>query len=106
MILKINYWEICATLDLSPVAISQNKDLVENLTNTTPRYFLEIMGHPEPIKIVTIKKCPNLLRIYGVLNCIYRLGCISKKNLKTYLFRNGFSLRTFNSFKRYIYKLF
>ena len=23
------------------------------------------MGHPRPIKIVIIKKCPKLLRIYG-----------------------------------------
>ena len=23
------------------------------------------MGHPEPIKIVIIQKCPKLLRIYG-----------------------------------------
>ena len=23
------------------------------------------MGHPEPIKIVIIKKCPKLLKIYG-----------------------------------------
>ena len=44
-----------ATLDLSPV----------NLADTTSRYFLENMGYPETIKIVIIKKCPKLLRIYG-----------------------------------------
>ena len=27
------------------------------------------MGHPEPIKIVIIKKCPKLLRIYGNYPC-------------------------------------
>ena len=31
--------------------------------------FSENMGHPEPIKIVTIKTCPKLLKINGN-NCI------------------------------------
>ena len=29
------------------------------------KIFSENMGHPEPTKIVIIKKCPKLLRIYG-----------------------------------------
>ena len=28
--------------------------------------FSENMGHPKPMKIVIIKKCPKLLRIYGI----------------------------------------
>ena len=40
-------------------------DLTVNLADITSRYFLENMGHPEPMKIVIIKKCPELLRIYG-----------------------------------------
>ena len=40
-------------------------DLAVYLADTTSQYFLENMGHPLPIKIAIIKKCPNLLRIYG-----------------------------------------
>ena len=29
------------------------------------KVFSENMGHPEPIQMVIIKKCPKLLRIYG-----------------------------------------
>ena len=54
-----------ATLKLSPVAISQNMDLAVNLADTTSSCFQKTLGHPEPIKIVIIKKCPKLLRIYG-----------------------------------------
>ena len=36
-----------------------------NLADTTyNKVFSENMGHPEPIKIVIVKKCPDLLRIY------------------------------------------
>ena len=30
------------------------------------KVFSENMGHPEPLKIIIIKKCPKLLRIYGI----------------------------------------
>ena len=41
-------------------------DLAVNLADTTSRYLKsEFMGHPGPIEIVIIKKCPKLLRIYG-----------------------------------------
>ena len=43
-----------------------NMDLAVNLADTTSRYFLENMGHhevPEPIKIIIIKRRPDVLRI-------------------------------------------
>ena len=56
------YWP---TLALSlPVAMSQNMDLAVNLADTTSRYFPKNMGHPEPMKIIIIKKYPKLWRIY------------------------------------------
>ena len=39
IILQNNYLEIWATLDLSPVAISQNMELAVILAGTTSRYF-------------------------------------------------------------------
>ena len=54
-----------ATLDLSPVAISQNMDLAVNLPDNNSNVFSENMGHPQPVKIITIIKCPKLLSIYG-----------------------------------------
>ena len=51
---------------LSPVAISQNMKLAVNLADTySSKVFSGNMGHPEPIKIAIIKKCPKLLSIYG-----------------------------------------
>ena len=32
--------------------------------------FSENMGHPQPIEIMIIKKCPKLPRIYGTQNTI------------------------------------
>ena len=40
-ILQNDKWEFWATLDLSPVAISQNMDLAVNLADATSRYFLK-----------------------------------------------------------------
>ena len=38
-ILQNDKWEFWATLDLSPVAISQNMDLAVNLADATSKYF-------------------------------------------------------------------
>ena len=40
-------------------------DLAATLADMTLRYFQK-MGHPKPIKIKIIKKCPKLLRIYRI----------------------------------------
>ena len=37
-------------------------DLVINLADTKPKVFSENMCHPEPIKIVIIKKHPKVIR--------------------------------------------
>ena len=42
-----------------------NMDLAVNLADTTSTAFSENMTHTEPIKIVSIKKCPKLLKTYG-----------------------------------------
>ena len=52
----------------SPVANSQNMEPAVNLADTAARYFQKTwttLKLPEPIKIVIIKKCPKLLRIYS-----------------------------------------
>ena len=56
-----------STLDLSPVAISQDMDLAVNLADTTAMFSQKTLATlwPQPIQIVIIKKCPKLLRIYG-----------------------------------------
>ena len=42
-------------------------DRAINPADTTSRYFQKIVqGLPEPIKVEIIKKCPKLLRIYGI----------------------------------------
>ena len=47
-------------LDLSPVAISQTMDLAVNLADQyNIKVFSENNGHPEPMKIVIIIKCPK-----------------------------------------------
>ena len=51
-ILQNSQLEIWATLNQSPVAISQNMALAINLADTTSRYFQETLA-PEPIKIVS-----------------------------------------------------
>ena len=48
------------------IASSQNMDLGKNLADSTSRCFSENMGYPELMKIVVIKKCPKLLKIYGM----------------------------------------
>ena len=53
-------------LDLSTVAISQNMHQIVNLAEITKPIFSENMGHTQPIKIGITKKCPKLLRIYGI----------------------------------------
>ena len=45
--------------ELSPVIISQNKDLEVNLAHSTSNAYSENMGHPKPIKIVIFKSVPD-----------------------------------------------
>ena len=47
------------------VAVSQS---MENYYSALS-VFSQNMGHPQPIEIIIIKKCPKLLRIYATKFC-------------------------------------
>ena len=61
IIVQSNLRKIWATLDLLLVVIKGNLCHPYSVFSV----FSENMGHPQPIKIVIVKKCPKLLRIYG-----------------------------------------
>ena len=52
--------------DLLPFAILQRYGPRSISCRYNIDVYSENMGHPEPIEIVFIKKCPNLLRIFGI----------------------------------------
>ena len=56
------------------VAVSQS---VENYYSALS-VFSQNMGHPQPIEIIIIRKCPKLLRIYATKFFIF-LSVVSKQ---------------------------
>ena len=62
IIVQNKFREIWVTLDLSLVIIKGNL-----CHNSDLSVFSENRGHPQPIKIIIIKKCAQLPKIYGSL---------------------------------------
>ena len=60
-IVQNNSRKIWATIDLSLVVIKGNLCHYYSAVSV----FSENMGHPQPIKIVIVKKFSKLMRIYG-----------------------------------------
>ena len=63
IIMQNNLRKIWATVDLSMVI--KKGDLCHYYSVLS--VFSQIMGHPQPIKIVIIKKCLKLPRNYGIV---------------------------------------